>query len=224
MFTCQLMPYYTNVPWLKEDTLPETTKCVYFAVDNPTTSKTSGSYVYLVGVACEPNAITGGRNKFIKNHKNFDILLTHDEEILKSCPNSKLCLYGTTWIPQSVYENIDTTRKQHKISCLTGSKELTPAHAYRKFLYTNQLRIPLPITWFRSGEGVLLPAHQYNPILTPGSDGKVVLFQDFQYSIAIENSREKYYLSRKLYQFTTVAQTSPTTLIRGDGSFLRLPT
>ena len=192
------MPYYTNVPWLKEDTLPETTKCVYFAVDHPTTCKTSGSSVYLVGVAVEPEAILHLRNMFIQNHKNFDVLLTHDEEILKACPNARVCLYGTTWIPQSVYESIDVNRKQRKISCLTGSKELTPAHTYRKFLYANQLRIPLPITWFRSGEGVLLPAHQYNPILTPGSDGKVALFLDFQFSIAIENSSQKYYFSEKL--------------------------
>lgn len=192
------MPYYTNVPWLKEDTLPETANCIYFAVDHPTAYKLPDSSVYLVGIACEPEAISHGRYEFIKNHKNFDLLLTHDEEILKSCPNSKLCLYGTTWIPQSVYENIDTTRKQPKISCLTGSKEMTPAHTYRKFLYTNQLRIPLPITWFRSSAGKLLPTYQHNPILPIDGEGKVSLFLDFQYSIAIENSRQTHYFSEKL--------------------------
>lgn len=193
------MPCSTNASWLEQHhTLPETSENIYLALDHPTICKSPGSSVYLVGVACEPDAINHDRDRFIKNHKNFDLLLTHDEEILKSCPNSRLCLYGTTWIPQSLYENIDTTRKQPNISCLTGSKEMTPAHTYRKSLYANQLRIPLPITWFRSGSGALLPAYQNNPVLTPGSDGKVVLFQDFQYSIAIENTRQTHYFTEKL--------------------------
>ena len=193
------MPYTTNVSWLKQhQTLPEITANIHIAVDHPTMYKTPDSSIYLVGVACEPNAISHGRDEFIKNHKNFDLLLTHDEEILKACPNARVCLYGTTWIPQSVYENIDALRKQPKISCITGSKELTPAHSYRKFLYANQLTIPLPITWFRSGAGELLPAYQHNPVLKPGSDGKVALFQDFQFSIAIENSSQKYYFTEKL--------------------------
>jgi hypothetical protein len=151
-----------------------------------------------VGVVVEPEAISHGRNLFIQNHKNFDVLLTHDEEIVKACPNARVCLYGTTWIPQSVYENIDITRKQPKISCLTGEKELTPAHTYRKFLYSNQMRIPLPITWFRSSAGPLLPAYQHNPILPKSGESKVELFLDFQFSIAIENSSQKYYFSEKL--------------------------
>jgi hypothetical protein len=193
------MPYRTTDPVLLPDLsiFPPTSKTVLFALDNPDAVKPHDVDT-LVGIAVEPNAISNTRDFFIKNRRNFDVIFTHDEEILKACENAKVCVYGTTWIAQSVYENIDTSRKQPKISCLTGSKEVTPAHSYRKFLYANQLKIPFPITWFRSGEGELLPAYQHNPVLTAGSGGKNDLFLDFQFSIAIENSSQRYYFTEKL--------------------------
>jgi hypothetical protein len=193
------MPYTTtNFSFTEELHLfPETSNRVFFAFDLPDIRKDAGIDI-LVAFACEPEAYLRGRQAFIQNHRNYDILLTHDEEILKACPNARLCLYGTTWIPKSVYEHIDVSRKQPKISCLTGSKEFTTAHIYRKVLYANQLNIPLPITWFRSDYGDLLPAYQHNPIIPSSLDGKVGLFLDFQFSLVIENSRQTHYFTEKL--------------------------
>ena len=189
------MPYASNASWISLTNFPDTEKTVYLAVDHPTLYKQPGSSIYLVAVVCEPEAIFHSRGIFVENHKNFDMLLTFDEDILRQCPNARLCVYGTTWIPKSVYENIDVSRKTPRISCVTGSKEVTPAHTYRKMLYSNQLRIPLPITWFRSSKGDPLPAYQHNPIV---HDDKEVLFLDYQYSIAIENSRQNHYFTEKL--------------------------
>lgn len=189
------MPVSSNVSWLTNDMFPKTDTAIFLAVDHPTIYKTPGSSVYLVAIACEPEAITHGREEFIKNHKNYDMLLTHDEEILKQCPNARLCVFGSCWVPASAYESVDISRKKPQISCLTGSKEFTPAHTYRKALYSNQLRIPFPITWFRSSKGTPLPAYQHNPIV----DGdKTILFRDYQFSVAIENSRQTHYFSEKL--------------------------
>lgn len=167
-----------------------------FITDNPLFIKPSSSDKKYVGIVGEPDAISHTRGLFIKNHKNFDIVLTHDEEILKACPNARVYLFGGTWIPKKVYESIDVSIKKPKISSLTGSKEMTPAHTYRKFLYANQLRIPLPITWFRSAAGALLPAYQHNPVLP--LESKVELFLDFQFALVIENSSQKYYFTEKL--------------------------
>ena len=193
------MPYTSTEPSFVNELhlFPETSEMVLFAFDIPLMRKTPGVH-RLIAFACEPEEYSKGRSAFIQNHKNFDLLLTHDEEILKACPNARLCVYGTTWIPKSVYENIDVSRKQPKISCLTGWKEFTRAHVYRKFLYANQLSIPLPVVWFRSGAGALLPEHQYNPIIPKHLDGKVELFLDFQFSLVIENSRQKHYFTEKL--------------------------
>ena len=189
------MPYTINVPWITESMFPPTDKNIYLVVDNPSVYKMAGSSMFLVGIVCEPEAIAHGRDQFIKNPAQFDLILTFDEEILRQCPNARMCIYGTAWIPKTVYENIDVSRKRATISCLTGSKEVTPAHTYRKFLYSNQLRIPLPITWFRSSKGALLPAYQHNPII---QDEKCGMFLDYQYSIAIENSRQNHYFTEKL--------------------------
>ena len=189
------MPVSSNVTWLTNDMFPDTSKNIFIAVDHPSLFKTASSTLYLVAFACEPEAITHGREFFIKNHKNYDLLLTHDEEILRQCPNARLCVFGSCWIPASVYDSIDVSRKQPRISCLTGSKELTPAHSYRKMLYANQLRIPFPITWYRSSKGEQLPAHQHNPFVY---DDKTVLFIDYQFSVAIENSRQTHYFTEKL--------------------------
>jgi len=189
------MPYASNLTWLPPEIFPHINRDIYLAVDYPTLPRLNLPGLLFIGVAMEPDAILHSRKLFLKAYTKYDMLLTHDEELLKRCPNARVFLFGTTLIPPSIYETIDISRKQPRISCLTGSKELTPAHTYRKLLYNNQLRIPFPITWFRSSGGTPLPVYGDNPII---SEDKSVIFLDFQFSVAIENSRQKYYFTEKL--------------------------
>lgn len=191
------MPYQTNCSWLAIDKLPPTEKNIFIAVDFPHIQKILG--VIIIQIQCEPRAILekyGIYKLFTENYQNYDVLLTYDEEMLK-LPNAKFYLFGTCWIKTEVYNNIDITKKQLRISSLTGNKEFTLAHTYRKFLYMNQLFIPLPITWFRSSKDKLLPMIQFNnnPIL---KSGKEQLFLNYQFSLVIENSRQNNYFSEKL--------------------------
>lgn len=191
------MPYQTNCSWLRLDKLPQTEKNIFIATDFPHIQKIPG--IIIIQIQCEPRAISekfGFYELFKKNHENYDILLTYDEELLK-LPNAKFYLWGTCWIPPQIYNTINIEIKQRKISSITGSKEFTPAHTYRKFLYTNQLSIPLPITWFRSSKDKVLPIINFynNPIL---HGSKEELFLDYQFSLVIENSRQNNYFSEKL--------------------------
>lgn len=188
------MPYMTNSYWLTNKMLPPTEKAVWICVDAPESNRPPHVDLF-VAVVCEPEAINHMRARFIQNRNNYDMILTFDEEILKACPNARLCLYGTTWIPKGIYETIDVASKQPKISNITGWKEMTPAHMYRKQLYMNQMRIPLPITWFRSSKGPLLPPLRTNPVVY---DDKNVLFSEFQFSLVIENCRQANYFTEKL--------------------------
>ena len=188
------MPYATNVLWFPPEKLPHTDRDIYLAVDYPALPRLNLPGLLFIGIAMEPDAILHTRAKFLKIYQNYDMLLTHDEELL-TLPNARLFLFGTTLIPEHIYESIDITRKQNKISCLTGSKGMTVAHGYRKFLYNNQSRIPFPITWFRSSVGKPLPVYGDNPVVY---EDKSVIFLDYQFSIAIENSRQKYYFTEKL--------------------------
>lgn len=188
------MPYITNSYWLTNEMLPPAEKSIGLCVDFPESSRPLGVDLFVL-VVCEPEAISRLRSRVIENRDRYDMILTHDEEIIKACPNARLCVYGTTWIPKEVYENIDVASKHRKISNITGWKEMTPAHVYRKQLYMNQLRIPLPITWFRSSKGALLPPIQTNPVVY---DDKNVLFSEFQFSLVIENCRQANYFTEKL--------------------------
>jgi hypothetical protein len=75
---------------------------------------------------------------------------------------------------------------------------MTDGHRFRSDLYMNQKSIDLPIDWFRSGAGSILPEITINPILDVSMDSKVRLFLDYQYSLAIENSRQPNYFTEKL--------------------------
>lgn len=189
------MPYATNVVWLPPEKLPHTDRDIYLAIDHPTLPRLNRPGLLFIGIAMEPDAILHSRKLFLKKYQKYDMLLTHDEELLKRCPNARLFLFGSTLILPSIYETIDISRKQPRFSCLTGSKEMTPAHTYRKLLYNNQLRIPFPITWFRSSIGTPLTVYGDNPVVY---QDKSVIFLDYQFSIAIENSRQKYYFTEKL--------------------------
>jgi hypothetical protein len=200
------MPYEQNA-WLSLSAFPETSQNIYFAVDWPYIDKRTSRDVTLIGLQAEPDAILHLRQMFIDNHKNFEVILTHDDEILKACPNARLYVWGTTWISPSVYNSIDISRKQPKVSCLTGTKNHTDGHRFRLDIYRNQKRIQAPITWFRSSkDNPILPSIVLdNPLLRQGKEsnpvlrgGKEGLFLDYQYAVVIENTRQNNYFTEKL--------------------------
>jgi len=187
------MPYATN-SWLDTTTFPPTDKYIYLALDHPL-AKSDGKYI-LIGVQCEPDAILHHRQMFIDNHKNFNTILTHDDEILKACPNARLYLWGTTWISPSTYNNINIGLKKQAISCLTERKNHTVGQEFRLQLYTRQKTLQLPITWFRlSKDSSPLPILSQNPLL---GDSKDPLFLEYKFSVAIENCRQNNYFTEKL--------------------------
>jgi len=83
------------------------------------------------------------------------------------------------------------------MSSIVGSKLMTVGHELRQLLYRNQniTRLPMPITWFRSSKGRVLPGIGGSPILQGDKD---VLFLDYQFSLVIENSRQENYFTEKL--------------------------
>ena len=188
------MPYASNLTWPDLSLFPPTDKNVWIVVDHPLQIPHEG--VTIIGLQAEPHAIFPQlRPLFIENHKNFDTILTYDDEVLKACPNARYCTLTNSWIYPSTYNNIDVSRKQRKISCLTGQKRETVGHEFRINLYMNQSPLFSPVTWFRSSKGKILPAIGNNPVM---GDNKDPLFLDYQFSIAIENSRQLNYFTEKL--------------------------
>jgi hypothetical protein len=195
------MPYVRSChnDWFDISKLPETERNIQISVDNPYEKRLLG--YELIGIQCEPNAYFNNRDLYIQNHTNFDKILTYDEYILSSCPNALHFTPGVTWILPEIYENINIQIKKRQISSITGSKNfILPGHPYRQLLYFNQLHIklPIPITWFRSSAGEILPELNNNPCIPRSIESKKDLFLDYQYSIVIENSNQTNYFTEKI--------------------------
>ena len=192
------MPYSTNSYCFKFDCLETTTDNRFIAVDIPNAVKPKKD-ITLIVLQYEPNAIENHREAYIRNHAQYDMLLTFDDEVLKACPNARLCLPACTWIKPEVYNSIDTGRKKIRISSITGSKNMgAPGHALRQLFYMNQLSLPSHFIWFRSSVGQLLPDINGNQLIGKDLHEKDKLFLDYQFSLVIENSRQKNYFSEKL--------------------------
>ena len=145
-------------------------------------------------VQAEPEAIYHLRSYMLANATKYDYILTFDEEVLRKCPNARKCVFGSCWISPSEWQGIDVGAKQFAISGVAGSKASTEGHLFRRALYMNQHRFPLPATLF-IGQGAHLPKIQNNQALGPR---KIKLFSTFQFSLVIENSRQANYFTEKL--------------------------
>jgi hypothetical protein len=193
------MPIYTNVPHFRTNFVKDIPdRNIYICVDSPDMQRPCGIHTF-IAVQCEPSSILGLTASFIRNHRNFDIVLTYDDEILDACPNAKMYVYGTSWISETVADSIHTDIKSPKISALTGHKSQTLGHKFRHQLYVSQRTIPLPITWYRSGAPPIIREIGNNPIIDLDLlRGKLMLFSGYQYAIIIENCRQNNYFTEKL--------------------------
>jgi hypothetical protein len=195
------MPYSTNAEgWFKTSRFTPVPDHRVIIVDNPNVIKHNNDTRVLITLQCEPNALKNHREAYIRNHAQYDIILTYDDDVLRECKNARLCLSPAhTWINQELYTSIDTSQKKVGISSITGSKNLgTPGHALRQLFYMNQLSLPSYFVWFRSSIGQLLPDIHGNPVIGPELSDKKSLFLDYQFSLVIENSRQKNYFTEKL--------------------------
>jgi hypothetical protein len=156
-------------------------------VDSLSNFKDNGNFKILW--VKEVEEISRFRNTAIKNHKNFDLVLTYDQMILDLCENSVMFEFGTSW----VFNYDFNTVKKFQISHLTGNKQITLGHRLRQETYQRQTEILAPIDFFVSS---------FSPVKnTFGSkvltESKTPLFES-QFHICIENSRQKNLFTEKL--------------------------
>lgn len=174
----------------------------YITVDSINDYKPDMINVY---VQVEPRAICGNTKQYlIQNYHKYHTIFTYDEDVLKHCPNALFYVYGTLWIPEIYYKNIDISKKTFKISTLAGSKDMgASGHKFRKTIHHNQDKLKdFPIIFYRSNVQLPhLPDYNNNPLLPTDPEyrlSKFPLFETFQFSIVIENSRQTNYFTEKL--------------------------
>jgi hypothetical protein len=150
----------------------------------------------------EPESIIPTQEYILKNYNKFSHIITFNQTVLDKCGKRGIkYLYGTTWISEKDYNNIDLIAKQYKISIMTGSKCMTVGHSFRIQLYQKQQAFSkFPITFWRSSAGQPLPELNpgNNPLLGRDSSSKINMLATYQFHICIENSRQLNYFTEKL--------------------------
>ncbi len=158
-----------------------------------------------VYIQAEPNLIINNREYLIANYGLYRIIYTFDSIVLEHCPNAILYVPANTWIQPSVYNDIDISKKQFRVSTLAGSKNINNGLGYllRQTIHCNQSLFPesTPLTFFRS-EKQRPHLHDFggNPLLkgNTGTNMKEQLFEEYQFAIVVENSKQQNYFSEKL--------------------------
>ena len=142
-------------------------------------------------------------NTVIKNANQYDLILTTDNEIISSCPNAKMFLYGTTWLNKGKIDHPDgfgeydesvddlSNDKIFEISflCSNHSRSLE-GYDIRKDVWSRKNEITNPILFYSSTR------HPISPDLLPDDDKKHLF--NSQFHIAIESSSVPNYFTEKL--------------------------
>lgn len=138
----------------------------------------------------EPEEILASSAQTIQTHEMFEYIFTHNEEVLKNCPNARLFEFGTTWI-----KNYNFPEKEFSVSTLVGGKTMAPGHFLRHKLWYKEDKIRIPTKFYFSGNySGNIENYNNNPIL---GDKKDPLFNS-QFHIVIENTSRKHWFTEKL--------------------------
>jgi len=160
-------------------------------------------------ILLEPSSIKPNIKKILLTttiSKQFDIILTFDQDILNAIPHSHLFLFGTSWIYNEILKNPSITFHKHmnpknKLLCITSiltNKCITNGHKFRfnvfKQLYSNITTYNIPILYYLSSRypvntKIKLPFLPY--------DSKLHLFKGM-YHLCIENSQIINYFTEKI--------------------------
>jgi hypothetical protein len=138
---------------------------------------------YKVGWLIECGLINGITTEHIRSVINdFDVILTHDENILRSFPEkAKLIPLAGSWIRP---ENMKMHPKTKDVSFIMSNKNRTDGHKLRHSVLSRLRTEKIPVDVY--GRGI-------NPISSK-EDG----LKDYKYSIVIENTSRKNYFTEKI--------------------------
>lgn len=183
--------------WLFTDRLIKPNSHTDLIIDTPYANIIRSFSSKKIYIQVEPNDICKAREYLLKNWNIYKYIITHDEILLEQLPNAVRYLFGGCWIPKSYYEDINVSLKKFQISSLIGFKDWTIGHRLRHELYSRQNELSrYPIKLYRSNRGNILPEVSNNPVLP--NDDKVNLFEEYMFSIIIENVKDNTWFTEKL--------------------------
>ena len=189
-----MLKFLNDPPGLKLSQIPPPKKPTSITFDTFTRNpQTRNIFIQL-----EPEAILPQEAKLISAAQSYDYILTYNEKVLVTCPNAYKYIFGTTFVSELDALLVSPFNKVFKLTCVTNDKQQTIGHKFRREVYFNQLQIKnIPTQFYKSNQSKLASIAN-NPTLTSCETSKIDLFKDAQFSLVIENSRQKDYFTEKL--------------------------
>ena len=135
------------------------------------------------------------RPYILENYHLYDWVMTSDQPVLTGCPNSVYFNGAENWVTKEEYESIDVSKKQYKISTIVGGKTKCPGHILRLTLCGNIAKIR-NLDVFHSSQ--CPPTHLLKNPRGIIYETKMPLFENYKYSLVIENSQQINYFTEKL--------------------------
>lgn len=131
----------------------------------------------------EPSVTSPNNYEWLKqNYHLFDMVLTHDESIIKECRKAVFCPNAMSWVSTESFSK-DNSIKSKNISIIASNKNKAPGH---------QLRHQL-ISILKDRNLFDIYGTGYKPV-----EYKYEALKDYRFSVAIENCRLNHYFSEKL--------------------------
>jgi hypothetical protein len=177
------------------------------------------STAYKVFVSCNEPSSSPNReppSRIIENSHQYDLILTTDESVLSTIPNSILFPYGTTWLCKSSDKHSDclgvfdadviqgVEHKQNNISFMSTNHFGSIGYTLRKQIWNNKHLLKYSTVFYSSTRFItnqptwngLLFSDTLRDGLLPNDD-KLNLFKS-KFTIVVENNKEKWYFTEKI--------------------------
>ena len=136
----------------------------------------------------EPNIYFGLHDWAIKNQHLFSLILTWDDKVLNNCDNARFLAFGHTWFTPHIINK--KYNKKFQVSHLAGQLNKTYGHSLRHELLARQNEIkPTKAFHYTYGD-------RYN--IEEARIGKVDVFSNSQFGVAIENTQHRGYFTEKI--------------------------
>lgn len=133
-------------------------------------------------VQIEPPSIINIIEDIRNRAKNFDLILTWNEDLL-DLPNAQKFLFGTCWIDFDTFE----LKKKDVVSFITSNKGWAPGHQLRQQIWAG-------LEDAEDLNGFSITKHR-SP---PRAPNKNFLFEEAKYHIVVENEQRNNWLTEKL--------------------------
>ena len=136
----------------------------------------------------EPDEYFGLHNWAIENSHYFSFILTWDDKVLNNTDNSTFLPFGHTWFKPNDYQS--KNHKLFKISHLAGKLNKTYGHGLRHELLARKDEIKI--------DKVFHHTYGNRHDIENARAGKVEIFGNSQYGVAIENTSHRGYFTEKI--------------------------